>query len=645
MGLARSALGVLTMLPFTVVSKVAAQDLGPTSQPAETPAETDRPFKKMSLDELMNIEVTLVSKRPEKLTETASAIQVITGEDIRRSGATNLPEALRLAPNLNVAQVNSWGWVISARGFSGLFANKLLVMIDGRSVYTPLFAGVAWDVQNVVLEDIDRIEVVSGPGGTLWGSNAVNGVINVVTKSAKDTQGVYAHAAGGSFLHDWGAVRYGGAVGSNLFYRVYAQRTDRENTFLPTGEDLNDEWGITHGGFRLDYYPSHNNTLTLQGDVYGGQVQTEPSDSTLDGQYILGRWTRTFSPDSELTTQFYVDRTYRQDIPGTLTDQLNTYDIDVQHRFPIGERNSVLWGFGYRRMDSDVNNSTSFVGFIPSKRHMDLISAFVQDEFTIIPERLKLTIGTKIEHNDFSGFEVQPSARIAWTPDPRQTIWAAVSRAVRSPSRIDTDYHIPTFPVPPTTPSVDGGPNFDSEKLMAYELGYRVQPTSELAVSIAGFYNRYDDIYSVEALPGTQTFQIQNGIEGQSWGAEISATYQPAEWIRFRGGYTYFHKDLWNKPGHSFDPAILGNDPRHQAVLHTMIDLPWNVELDVMARYVSELPNPSIPGYCAVDVRLAKQFDNVEIAVVGQNLLDDRHPEFLQIEIPRGVYGKVTVRW
>lgn len=639
---------IFALAVAAVAPQIAAQEAEPSTNQTEVaePASNEpRSYKKMSLDELMDIEVTLVSKRPEKLTEVASAIQVITNEDIRRSGATNLAEALRLAPNLRVAQLNSYGWVISARGFSGLFANKLLVMVDGRSVYTPLFAGVLWDIQNVILEDVDRIEVVSGPGGSLWGANAVNGVINIVTKSAKDTQGVYASITGGTFLHDAGEVRYGGSIGNNLFYRLYIQRFDHENTYLPTGQDAPDEWGITNGGLRIDYYPSHADTFMVQGNAYGATEYTPVADSTADGQYLLGRWTHTFSEESDMSVQVYVDRTFRRDIPSTLTDKLTTYDFDFQHRFPIGTRHSILWGLGYRRMNSDVSNSTAFVGFVPNHRDLDLYSAFAQDEITIIPDRLKLTVGTKVEHNYFSEFEIQPSARIAWTPDEKQTVWAAVSRAVRSPSRIDVDYHLPTFPLPPTTPSVAGGPNFDSEKLTAYELGYRVQPTSNLALSVAGFYNRYDDIYSVEALPGTQTFQIQNGIEGQSWGVEFSGTYQPAPWLRVRGGYTFFHKDLWNKPGHSFDTASLGNDPEHQVLVQTMMDLPWDFQLDVVARYVDSLPNPSIPGYFTADVRLAKTFDNLEVAVVGQNLADNRHPEFGAQEIPRSVYAKVTLRW
>jgi iron complex outermembrane receptor protein len=606
---------------------------------------TGSKFKKMSLDELMNVDVISVSRQPEKLIGAASAIQVITNEDIHRSGATNLPEALRLAPNLRVAQVNSYAWVVSSRGFSGLFSNKLLVMIDGRTIYTPLFAGVSWDAQNVLLEDIDRIEVVSGPGGTLWGANAVNGVINIVTKSAKDTQGVYVSGAGGPMLEDQAAVRYGGKIGDNLYYRIYGQRTDRDNTFHANGTDNSDQWGVTNGGGRFDYYPSDADTLTLQGDMYGGNEQTLPADSEIDGQNIVSRWTHTFSPDSELKVQFFADHTFRDDKPSTLTDVLQTYDLDIQHSFKIGERHALVWGLGYRRMISDVEASTTFVGFLPNRRNLNLFSGFVQDEITLVPDRLRFTAGIKLEHNHFSGFEWQPSARLAWTPTDRQTFWGAVSRAVRSPSRIDTDYFLPTFAVPDTTPHVIGGPHFDSEKLIAYELGYRIQPISRLSLSLSTFYNQYDDLYGVEALPGTVAYEIQNVSEGESWGAELAGNVQLLDWLRIRGGYTYYSADIRNKPGHVAPTASLGNDPEHQVLLQTMMDLPYHFQFDLTGRYVSALPDPEINAYIAFDARLAWQYKNWELAVVGQNLGDSRHPEFGEVEIPRSVYGKATLRW
>ncbi|TAK92751.1 MAG: TonB-dependent receptor, partial [Verrucomicrobia bacterium] len=575
---------------------------------------------------------------PEKLSETASAIQVITSEDILRSGASSLPEALRLAPNLDVAQVNSHDWGISARGFNNTVANKLLVMMDGRTIYTPLYAGVFWDVQNVILEDIDRIEVVSGPGGTLWGANAVNGVINITTKSAKDTQGTLITGGGGSLLQDFGAVRYGDKISTNVFFRVYAQRFDRNNTLMANGNDATNSWDMTQGGFRLDGYPSEANAWTVQGDVYSGTEQGFAADTTLDGQNILGRWTHTISADSDWQVQAYFDRTWRR-TPNSFTEDLKTFDVDFQHRFPLGERQSVIWGGGYRLMVDEVVNSAA-LAFLPPNRNLELFSGFVQDEITLLPERLKLTLGTKLEHNDYSGVEVQPSGRIAWTPDDRQTVWAAISRAVRSPSRIDSDFYIPANP-----PYVlAGGTNFDSEKLLAYEVGYRVRPTDQLSVSLAAFYNQYDQLRSVNEITTTNFF-LANDFEGETAGVELSANFQATSWWRWRGGYTYLYKSLQPTSPNANPSVREGNDPEHHFLLQSIMDLPGHFQFDTTARYVDLRPSPVIPSYFTVDLRLAWQFKNLELAVVGQNLCDNRHPEFGTQEIPRSVFGKVTWRF
>jgi len=617
---------------------------GPFRAGAEDADGTANVLKKMSLEELMDLEVTSVSKRAERLVETASAIQVVTGEDIRRSGALSLPDALRLAPNLQVAQLNSYSWVIGARGFNGNFANKLLVMIDGRSVYTPLFAGVLWDVQHTILEDVDRIEVVSGPGGSLWGANAVNGVINIITKDAKETQGAYVSAAGGPESEQFAAVRYGGQAGENWFYRVYGQQVEHARTTQPTGLPSADAWHLTQGGFRLDCQPTETaRTFTLQGELYAGKEYTSPTDSEMNGQNLLSRWTRELAPDSSLTVQAYYDHTWRRDTPSTLTDDLTTWDLDVQHGFALGDRHNVLWGAGYRFMRDDTPTSTAFVGMVPQQRDMKLASAFVQDEIALVPDRLKFVVGTKVEHNSFTGFEFQPSVRLAWTPTDKQTLWSAVSRAVRSPSRFDVDYHIPK--APPFF--INGGPDFSSETLLAYEVGYRTQPADNLSLSLAVFTNDYGDIYNVQTL--TFPYTIENGAEGRSSGLELAATWQPAEWWRLRGGYTYFDKELRSKPGHVATTAVLaslGNDPSHQVSLHSMMELGRGFQLDLAARYVGELPDPIVPAYTVADVRLAWLRGNWEWAVVAQNLGQKRHPEFGTLqEVPRRVYGKITWRY
>jgi len=627
---------LLFSLTFIPLSVFAQEDS--LSQPSY--------LKKMSLEELMSIEVTSVSKKTEKLSEVASAIQVITQEDIRRSGATCVPEALRLAPNLQVAQLNSSAWIISARGFNAAFSNKLLVMIDGRTVYSPLFAGVFWDVQNVLLEDVERIEVISGPGGTLWGANAVNGIINIITKSSKDTKGLYASVAAGNYMKDFAAIRFGGKIDSTFSYRVYLQQQDFNRTTLyPSGNDNNDQWGYTLGGFRTDWKPSSANSFMLQGNLYDGTQQTIPEKSPMSGQNVLGRWTHDFSERSSLSVQGYFDRTLRRDIPSTIKDQLETYDLDLQHRFALGKHQNIVWGAGYRFMHDKTENSTLFVGFVPRDRDLNLYSAFVQDEISAFRNHIKFTIGTKLQHYTFSDFSLQPSARLAWTPNMHHTVWAACSRSIRAPSRIDVDYRLPTYQVPPGFPNVNGGPNFQSEKVIAYEIGYRVQPANNLLLSLAMFYNQYDDLYSVEALPGTLTFEIQNGTEGYSNGLEFSGRYEVFKTWKLRGGYTYFFKELRNKPNRTYDFTALGNDPEHQLLLQSILDLPANFQLDVTARYTSSRPNPYIIDYFTFDARLGWVFKQFELSIVGQNLWQERHTEISTTYIPQKFYGKLTCRF
>lgn len=604
-------------------------------------------LKKLSIEELMNIEVTLVSRAPLKLTESASAIQVITRHDILRSGATSIPEALRLVSNLQVAQLNAGAWIISARGFNTLFANKLLVMIDGRSVYTPLFGGVIWDLQNLLLEDIDRIEVVSGPGGILWGANAVNGVINIVTRTTGETQGLYVSGSVGNFVGHQAAVRYGGKAGENFSYRVYAQNFRRNSTLLPDGNDNSDQWHLTQAGFRMDWQPSNKDVVTFQGDFYAGGRKTLPESSPMDGQNVLARWTRTYSEKSNFIAQVYFDRYWREDVPGTIADQLQTVDIDFQHQYRPGERHNLVWGFDYRMVNDHVINRSIYSGLLPVRKNLNMASGFIHDAISL-GSKTELTIGTKVLHNVYSGFEIQPGVRIAYSIREHNLLWAAVSRAIRAPSRFDADYYLPTYPVPAGSPSVAGGPNFISEKLTAYEVGYRLQPTEKSTFSFAGFYNVYRDLYSVEALPGTQTYQIQNGSEGESWGGEVTGTYQATDAWRIRVGYTYFEKDLRMKPGRVFDPAYLGNDTRNQATLHSILDLPKGFELDVMARYLDYLPQTlataQVPEYFTFDTRLGFQLKSLELALVGQNLLKKEHVEFGTLNIPRSYYARMTLR-
>jgi len=608
-----------------------------------------RELKQLPFEELVGLQVTSVSRRPERLVEAASAVQVLTDEDVRRSGASSLPEALRLAPNLQVAQIDSRQWAISSRGFNSSTADKLLVLIDGRSVYTPLFSGVFWDVQNVMLEDLDRIEVISGPGATLWGANAVNGVINVISKSADQTQGTLVSAGGGSFLRDFASVRYGDKIGEDVFFRVYGTGFQREAT-LSHGHDATNDWGMGQFGFRGDWLPKQGDKVTFQGDFYGADMgQPSPGDTTVNGQNLVGRWTHPFAPGSEMTVQTYWDRTWRK-IPNVFAEELNTFDIDLQDRFPLGDRQNVIWGLGYRLMADHVNN-TPALAFLPASRNLQLVSAFLQDDIVVVEDRLFLTLGSKFEHNDYSGFEIQPSGRVSFIPATNHTIWAAVSRAVRSPSRIDTEFFVPG-----TAPYVirGGQDRFDSEKLIAYELGYRAEVTRRIGLSLSTFFNDYDDVRSVEPIPGKPgQFIILNGLRAEAYGAELSGTWQVLESWRLRGGYTWFQKHVLLDGSSDINHGTgEGNDPHHQFVVQSMLNLPHRVEFDSVLRYVDNLDQrgPTVPAYFALDLRAAWHINtNVEVSVVGQNLLDDRRPEFgtrsARQEIPRGVYGKVTWRF
>jgi iron complex outermembrane receptor protein len=634
---------LLAFLQFLFVVPAFANETNELEQSVKS-------LKSLPLESLLNVDVTTVSKRPERLVDSPSAIQVISSEDIRRSGATSLPEALRLAPNLQVAQVDSRQWAISARGFNSTTSDKLLVLIDGRTVYTPLFAGVFWDVQNVMLEDVDRIEVISGPGASLWGANAVNGVVNIISKSARDTQGVLISAGGGSLDHGLGSVRYGDKLGQDFYFRVYGTGFERGNTLLPGGRDAGNDWGLGQGGFRADWLPTNGSVLTLQGDFYSGVVQQPVGDDlTLNGQNILGRWSHSVPEVSETSLQAYWDRTWRR-IPSTFSENLNTFDLDFQHRFHLGQRNSIIGGAGYRLMADQVGNS-ALLAFLPTRRNLQLFSGFVQDEITLVDDRLFLTLGTKLEHNDYSGFEVEPSGRLAWRPGTNQTLWFAVSRAVRSPSRIDTEIFAPGNP---PFALAGGGSRFDSEKLLAYELGYRAELGRRVGFSISTFFNRYSDIRSVEPVPNSPGQSIiLNGLKAQTYGVELSLSWQPLDWWRLRGGYTYFHKHIFFDGSLDVNHGMAeGNDPHHQFLIQSMFNLPAHFELDSVLRYVDSLDQlgPIVPSYFSLDLRLAWQpTPNWEFALVGQNLIEKRHAEFgapaTRQEIPRSVYAKVTWRF
>ncbi len=625
---------------------------GVFSQTQDTLLSSSR-LKKLSLEELMNVEVTSVSKHPEKLNEAASAIQVITQNDIRNSGAKTLAEALKLAANLQVAQVNSSQWAISARGFDNVLANKLLVMVDGRVVYTPLYAGVFWDVQNVMLEDVDRIEVISGPGGTMWGENAVNGVINIITKSSKDTKGLFVEGAAGNNLPGLGSIRYGGKINDNLTYRVYGTGFDM-GTSAPISNvnTKDDEWPMYQGGFRMDWDASKKDNVALMANVYYGKPNPNAIDTPVvtRGNNIEARWTHKISEKSDYQLQAYYDETYRN-LGGGLIEELKTYDLDWQNKFGLGQRNIVTYGADLRLMDDHVTN-LELIGFFPGHKTLYLYSAFVQDEFILIKNHLLFTAGVKSEHNSYTGLEYQPNGRLSWMPSKSETIWAAVSRAVRTPSRIDRDFaEYITLSLPPL---LEGSSDFISETLIAYELGWRLEPLKNLSLSLATFYNVYDNIRSAE--PGPPPFFIPiilgNDVQGNTYGAELSATYQLTSWWKFRGGYTYLRKNLSVKPGtvDLNDATAESDDPQNQFLIQSYADLPCGLELGAVVRYVDKLPNPYVSSYTGLDLRIGwKVTKAVELSMVGQNLQNKSHLEFIPAspaprDIQRWIYGKITFR-
>jgi iron complex outermembrane receptor protein len=639
----------------------------------------------LEIEQLMTIKVTTAARKLEAVSDTAAAVSVLTQDDIRRSGFETLADVLRLVPGLDVARLDSHDWAVSARGFNDVFANKLQVLVDGQSIYTPLFSGVFWDsAGGLMLEDIDHIEVVRGPGASIWGANAVNGVINIITKSAQETTGGLVEGYGGTEQRVMGGVRYGGALSTNIFFRAYVRYQDTASATLETGPQAYDSWDVFHGGFRLDWDAPGENLILFKGELYDGHEHevftlptfippfSQPAPDTVhfNGGTILSRWTHGFSPDSNLQLQFYFDESYRKAV--VFIEDRQNYDLDFQHRLQLGARNDVVWGLGYRASSDDLR-TTPIVSFSPSKRTLSLFSAFAQDELTLIESRLSLILGSKFEHNDFTGFEVQPTARLLWRPGQQQTFWLAVSRAVRTPSRAESDIRLNEFVAPPNGTSpvptefvLLGSPSFDSEKLLAYEIGYRTELQRRVFFDIAGFYNHYTDLRTlepaqpfVEAKPGPPHLVFpstaQNLMQGDSFGAEAAVTWRATDWWQLRPAYSFQEIQLQLQPG-SKDTSSLSlarTSPRHQVTLLSRLDLGPNVDFDSNLRFVDTLPSLGIASYLELDLRLAwRPRNDLELSLVGQNLLQAHHLEFSRTfvdeqrtEVDRGFYGKVTWRF
>lgn len=621
-----------------------------------------------SIEELGELLVVSVSRHSERVRDAPSAIYVITGEDIRRSGFTTLPEILRLAPGVEVARNGSHEWTISIRGFNSDLSNKLLVLIDGRSVYSPLFAGVFWDVQDTMIADIDRIEIISGPGSTLWGANAVNGVINIITQPATQTQGLLVEAGGGDEEQGFGGIRYGWQLTDDIAGRAYLKYADRDESATSAGGSGFDRWHTARAGFRFDWQRNESDRIKLQGDVYDATLTDllrgdftlgtlpgpdMPGDIDVSGFNLLSRWRRQLDGEGSLRLQAYVDHTDRK-IPGSFNERRDTLDLDFQHQFAAGDHR-VVWGAGIRVTSDDLDN-TLFATFVPEERTDETYRLFIQDELGLWSDRLFLTVGLDLSHNDYSDFELHPNVRLTWPVSDRHTLWAAVTRAVRIPARLNTDLVLNApLQLPDGTPlyfHVTGTDDYQPEELLANELGYRMLVRDNLSLDLALFLNDYENLQTQELqapvvvgnppeyfiLPAV----LANGMKGETRGGTLVANWQVHPEWRVQFQYSYIDFDLRLKPG-STNPdalAIAGNSPRHQAAVHSFVELPWNLELYTGIRYIGELPSQSVPDRWSVDVSMGwRPIENLRIALTVRDLNDSQHLEFGgSNEIERSTY-------
>jgi iron complex outermembrane receptor protein len=641
----------------------------------DAPSSTD--LTSIGLEDLMQLEVTSVSRREEPLFRAASAITVLTADDIERSGATNIPDLLRRVPGMNVAQINSNTWAVSARGFNGQYANKMLVLVDGRTVYDPVFSGVYWDALDVLMEDVERIEVIRGPGATAWGANAVNGVINIITRSAKASPGTLAIAGGGSHPNGFGGFRYAGAVGPNTDFRVSAKYQHVSRFSELAGPIGHDALGLTHVGGSLDWHRSSRDEITFQGDVYDGTVEQRSSLVTLDPPYsivvdayhhvrganLMGSWQHTFSPFSDFKLTAYFDRSAR---PGTLISQkLKTFDIDLQHRLALRDRHDFMWGGGYRVVDLEIDGSTT-AWFDPTHRTTGLANVFVQDAIAVVRRRVTLTLGSKFEHNDFSGLEVEPSARLLWSASPSQTVWSAVSRAVRTPGPADEDvaFNQNAFPIGGGAVGVARiiGADLRSEILTSVEVGYRTQIHPRLSLDLTTFENRYSRLRAADVgppfpeadpAPAHMVFPLYftNGFSARARGLEGTLTWQP----RARFGSTVSHSLFWMRLDRSegttarADIAV-GDAPTYQLVVQPHIVLARHLRLDAAWYHVDDLPAQRVPAYDRLDARLGwAPGSGLEFSAGVQNVFHDGTLEFNNVQgtsaattVGTGAYGKVV---
>ncbi len=641
----------------------------------------------LSIEDLMKIEVISVSRKSQRLTDTAAAAFVITADEVRRSGATSIPDALRMVPGLDVAQVGAAHWAVSARGFNGRFAQKLLVLVDGRSVYSPLFSGVFWEAEDVMLEDLDRIEVIRGSGAALWGANAVNGVINIITKKAQATQGSLLAGHAGNVEKGTVAGRFGGKVDDNTYFRVWAKGSSRAESQDVDGSGGNDAARAARAGLRFDRDMPDGSRLSVMGGVSRkttGEVVYAPSlvapytvptpvRQLNEGGNLLGRYDWTIVGGSQATLQSYVEQSKfdEQLVKETRTN----FDLDFQNRIVFPSGHDVIWGAGYRRSQDKITMSDSFVQLSPERRTFESFSLFAHDEIELAPEKWRLVLGSKFEHNSYTGLEVQPNLRLLWTPAPATTLWAAASNAARTPSRAERDATVLLGVTPPES-ALNPGPlpvvvvavpnqSLKSERVLACELGYRAQLSSSLSIDVAAFHNAYKDLRSgttigpMPVLTGPIPYiaygmQTSNALRATSHGLEIAADWHPESWWRLQGAYTYFRV----KGERNGDPAndgsaaeLEGSAPQHQASIRSSVNVGRTQQFDAWVRRVGALAYSQVSAYTALDLRYAWRVSpQLEFSLVGQNLLSSQHTEFVsdllpskRLDVSRSAYARV--RW
>lgn len=631
----------------------------------------------LSIEQLMETKVTSVTKSEQRFSDTAAAAYVISPEDIKRSGVTNIPDVLRMVPGVQVARIGASQWAVTARGFNGRFANKLLVLIDGRAVYTPTFGGVRWENQDLILEDIERIEVIRGPGASVWGQNAVNGVINIITKHAEDTRQGLMTVTSGNEENAIVQLRYGEQFGDNLHYRVFGKFLHRDGLVDQRENANNDDWTQGRGGFRVDWHSGEGDQVLLEGNGFLGETTKGflfPTDNSQgparhnreqnSGGHVLARWEHDFSVASTTRTQFYYENFNEHD-PGFGSERRHTFDLEFQHDLAIERDNYFNWGLGYRLVSDQVLNGL-YTTVDPNHKNLHLISAFVQDKAVFFDDRLELTFGSKFQYYTLIGWDYQPSARLLWKIHPEHRLWFAFSRAVRAPSRGETALNLRPLSVPGPLPfhfRFRGNPNLGEERVLSYEAGYRTWLGNRLSFDLALFYNDYDQLITGLTEPVDLTNRLisvtfKNGAKAHVWGMEMAAEWRPTEPVRLQLSYSLLQIDYENF-NFSSDKRPR-TDPAHQVSFRGAFDITPEVNFDVWVRYVDSIeavntlfsPARKVNSYIALDLQLAwKPMSDLELSVVGQNLNNANHTEYIEEvfaypkQLERSVYGKISWRF